>query len=81
MSCPACTEAGQNPRSGFYRADCLECSARMLAHGPEHWEAMAVAQFTPRYAAALKAVFGERWQQGHERVRAWSKKLKGNDAA
>jgi hypothetical protein len=74
-------EAAANPQSGYYHAGCMECSARMLAQGPEHWEAMAVSQFTPRYAAALKAVFGKQWQQGHERVRAWSKKIKGKDAA
>jgi hypothetical protein len=74
-ACPACAMAQQEADSGMYRAGCQECAARMLAHGPEHFDAMSVAQFTPPYATALKRVFGADWMRGHERVRDWAKRI------
>jgi hypothetical protein len=73
--CPACGTAEANPDTGYYRANCQECAARMLAHGPEHFDAMAAAAFTPAYRSALQAVFGGGWMDGHVRVRAWSKRI------
>ena len=79
--CPACTMADENADTGMFRAGCEECSARMLAHGPEHFQAMAVAAFTPAYSLALKRVFGADWIRGHERVRAWAKRIEAHRQA
>jgi len=73
--CWECGQAQADPHYAMYRAGCAECGARMLAIGAEHAQAMSAAQFTPAYAAALKAVFGADWMRGHERVRAWSRRL------
>lgn len=73
--CPACEVAHGNAESGYYRAGCVECSARMLAHGPEHFDAMAAAAFTPAYRTALQVVFGGDWMDGHTRVRSWSRQI------
>ena len=79
--CPACIAAAANPQSGYYRAGCVECGARGLAHGPQHHEAMLAAAFTPAYRSALQAVFGLDWMEGHKRVRAWSKRIEAARAA
>lgn len=73
--CPACATAQADALTGHYRAGCTECAARMLAHGPEHFDAMAAAAFTPAYRSALQAVFGADWMDGHVRVRAWSRRI------
>jgi hypothetical protein len=75
MSCDACERALVEPESASYRAMCVECAARMLAHGPQHHEAMLAAAFTPAYRSALQSVFGSDWMDGHTRVRAWSKRI------
>lgn len=31
MTCDACTAAAQRPTSGLYRANCIECCARLVA--------------------------------------------------
>jgi hypothetical protein len=81
VECSACAMAQQDADTGMYRAGCPECSARMLAHGPELFDAMAVAGFTPAYATALKRVFGADWMRGHERVRDWSKRIEAQRQA
>lgn len=62
---------------GSYSADCKECAARSLAQSPEHFESAQAGAMTPRYRSALQRVFGVEWKQGHERVKAWSERLKG----
>lgn len=77
MTCPACTESRLNRWCGHYRADCLECSARMLSHSPEHFEAKTAGKLTPDYLKALQSVFGEDWKAWHERVKAWAERRQG----
>jgi hypothetical protein len=84
--CPSCAAAEADPLTGRYHSGCQDCAARMLAHGPQHHEAMLAAAFTPAYRSALQAVFGGEWMEGHRLVRAWSKRIEvagmgGADAA
>lgn len=71
MTCRHCEAAERNPHSGLYSSHCDGCKARAIANGTELWEASRDGQITPRYRAALEKVFGERWKQGHERVKHW----------
>lgn len=74
-ACAACSAALADPLNcGALSAGCVECQARLLARRPEHFDATAAAAFTPAYRSALQSVFGDAWMQGHERVRAWSKR-------
>jgi hypothetical protein len=76
MTCPACTAASTNPLTGRYTADCEECKARALANGAELFKSKRAGVKSPQYADALRKVFGEGNEEaGHERVRAWSKKI------
>ena len=77
MTCEACQAAEANPHCGQYRADCLECAARMLSHSPAYFEAKQSGKMTPAYRQALASTFGEDWQAGHERVKAWAKRRMG----
>jgi hypothetical protein len=72
MPCEACTEALRKPHSGMYFANCLDCTARMLAHSPQYWEASRAEAITASYGTALKAAFGERWKEGHSMVKRWA---------
>lgn len=75
MTCAACQAAESDPNSGHYRADCLECAARALSYGPQHFEAKCAGKITPAYRDALARVFGEDGMKaGHERVKAWAKR-------
>ncbi len=71
MTCEACTEAIKSPHSGMYRADCLDCTARMLSRSKECFDAARSEAITPAYRDALQAVFGENWMDGHARVKRW----------
>jgi hypothetical protein len=76
VTCRACTAASTNPLTGRYGADCPECKARALAHGFELFESKRKGVMSTEYADALRKVFGEGNEEaGHERVRAWSKKI------
>lgn len=73
--CPACTAAEANPISGIYRHGCQECAARQLARSLEYAQASAAGRMLPAYMASLRAVFGDGWSAGHQRVKGWA--LKG----
>lgn len=77
MTCQACEAAQDNPLTGRYSADCTECKARALAHGRELFESLHARKRTPEYDAALTKMFGEgNEEEGHERVRQWSRKIR-----
>lgn len=76
MSCWGCTEF-EAGHTGSYSAGCRECGARALAQSHEHFESAQAGAMTPRYRSALQRVFGAEWKRGHERVKAWSERLKG----
>ena len=72
-NCPACDAAAMAPATcGAYRSKCSECTARHLAHGPEHFESQQAGRITSAYRYALVAAFGETWASGHKRVRHWA---------
>lgn len=76
MTCTACQAAEKNPATGRYSADCAECKARALANGFDLFESKRAGVKSPEYAAALRKVFGEGNEEaGHERVKAWSKRI------
>jgi hypothetical protein len=81
MNCPACTEAEAHPlTSGAYISSCKECAARMLAHGPQHYESRKASVMTPAYRDALQHIFGSDWQKGHARVKYWGERI-GKDGS
>lgn len=76
MTCEACQIALTNPKTGRYTAHCEECKARALANGNALFESKRLGVKSPEYADALRRVFGEGNEAtGHERVRAWAKKI------
>lgn len=76
MICSACQTAEKNPATGRYSADCGECKARALANSFDLFESKRQGIKSPEYAAALRKVFGEGNEgAGHERVKAWSKRI------
>jgi hypothetical protein len=72
MTCTACEQAKENRWCGAYHAWCLECSARALAASHEYWQANKDGRFTAAYRQALHSIFGEQWEAGHARVKAWA---------
>lgn len=77
MTCEACQAAEKNPSTGRYHADCPECKARAVAHGREAFDASAAGKMTSEYKQALQRLFGDDWEAGHLRVKAWKRKIKG----
>jgi hypothetical protein len=72
--------AAHNPRTGYYHADCPECSARSLAHSAGFFASMAAGKFRDDYTAGLKAIVGEdpaELDKLHQAVRAWDKRMNG----
>jgi hypothetical protein len=75
MTCQECTLAESDPCSAIYRIACPECEARQLAHGIEHARSRDARKMTAAYAAQLRAVFGDGWEAGHQRVKAWAMRI------
>jgi len=76
MTCDACAEAEQNPRTSRFHAGCRCCGARALAQGPQHFTARSSRTMTPAYRDALQALFGADWVDGHAHVKAWAERMK-----
>jgi hypothetical protein len=72
MICKACEESRANRWCGHFRADCHDCKARALANSPACFEAAQAGAITPSYRDALQAEFGEKWLEGHEKVKEWT---------
>lgn len=60
----------------MFRADCKQCQARQLAHGQDYWKSERSQELTPAYRRALKSTYGDQWQQWHETVKGWAKRIK-----
>lgn len=69
-TCPDCTAAATNKHWGGYHAGCQGCAVRALASGFEFYGAKTAGRMVPAYSQALKTIFGDDWQAGHERVKA-----------
>lgn len=65
MNCPDCTAAETAPRRDAYSAGCLGCEARALAATGAH------LLEREQYREAVRKVFGDRAQAGHEAVKVW----------
>lgn len=81
MTCDACTLAEAGELTGMYQHDCDGCKARSIAQGIDLFNAKKAGHMTPVYQDALKRVFGDQWEQGHELVKGWAKKLKNGDSS
>jgi cytochrome c5 len=77
MTCPACAIAASNPHSCEFGASCQDCQARALAGSPAFHDSMMRTRFTTSYRDALVDVFGADWEAGHQRVKAWAKRISG----
>jgi hypothetical protein len=80
MTCPSCADAERNPRTGSYRTECIDCSARALAHSPIYHEASARGRMTQAYSDALRKVAGDNVtdrENLHRRVKAWVDRIDG----
>lgn len=64
-NCPACLRAESNPLSGIYQANCMRCTARQIAQGPE-------AKARERDPSALQAAMRRSWpdQADYQKGRA-----------
>lgn len=71
--CKACSAARADALAGAYRAGCDQCLARFLARSKVYFDAARADAMTPAYKSALRAAFGERWQEGHQWVKEWAK--------
>lgn len=80
-ACDACAIAEKRPLTGRYTIGCRECMARALAHSPQMADALEANAITSEYRAALESAFGEGWQEGHERVKAWQHRIGHAQAA
>lgn len=76
-ACEACTAYERNPLSGAYIASCLNCQIRSIASGPAFFEAQRTGVISKPYRDALERAFAGDWRAGHEAVKGWVKKLKG----
>ncbi len=74
MTCRPCDLAESGLLSGLYNADCDGCKARSIANGMDLFNARKAGEMTPEYVAILQKVWGDDWEAGHERVKAWVKK-------
>lgn len=77
MTCEACQRAEKNPHTGIYMSKCQNCEARMLANSPTMADSARAAAILPGYRDALQRVFGDDWMAGHEKVKAWSDRMRG----
>ena len=76
MICAACTAAEANPLHGIYHATCLECAARMLAHGPAYWRSQRAQKQEPEYREQLARSFGvDDLAAWNLRVKEWAARI------
>lgn len=79
LTCRACTQAAENPLTGFYMGGCLECKARYIAHSPDFHGSLVAGKRTDEYKAALADAFGDdaaTQDHYHEVVKEWRKRIK-----
>lgn len=76
MSCPACAAAASDPTVDIWRNGCYSCQTRAFAALGSHIESQQIGALTPSYRNALERVFGERWKEAHQSVKAWGEKIK-----
>lgn len=78
MSCPACAAHAANPLCGDVRPDCMRCTLRELANGPQFFASMRAGGLTRPYKEALKRIFGgtkDLITAGHAQVLAYREEI------
>lgn len=75
--CAECVTAQAKPHHGTFLADCIECKARMLAHGPAAFYSAKEGRLTDELKTAVRATFGDDWKAGLERVKHWAGRIGG----
>ena len=68
--CPDCTQSRQIWHWGGYHATCLGCRTRALAKGLGFSQSRRNKSLSTEYRAALQTIFGEKWMDGHDAVKA-----------
>lgn len=75
MTCQACTDAETKPDAATFANGCRSCEARALA------ATGALALPREQYRDAVRAVFGDQAQAGHELIKQWGARLRQYRAA
>ena len=73
-ACKACRAWFANTLSGWYAADCEECSARQVAGSPEAWRWLKQNDATGLRALTARTFKPDRYELGRELVKAWIKR-------
>lgn len=76
MTCPSCTAAEANPRTGLFHGGCEECQIRAMAHSPALHQSVAAGTVARPLQSALRSLLGAEWKQGLPRVKAWAERIK-----
>jgi len=78
MTCQHCQAAESNPLHAIYQSNCLDCSCRKLAQGPELWTALKAISNVPLQDAMQSLAGGdvEKYKQIREKVWFWNKRIK-----
>lgn len=76
--CDYCERSARDADSGLTRANCRGCTVRGFSEGLLFFNVKRVNGRMPEYWDAVKATFGEAWEQAHReikeeaaRIRAW----------
>lgn len=77
MTCPECEMAAVNPLSIFYRADCIECEARMLAQGPGAHQRESDHAELLQHEMRMTWPEVDQYKRGRVAVWNWIKRLEG----
>jgi hypothetical protein len=75
MTCTLCERAKANPRRDGGTPGCDGCKGRALAALGGHAAEALADEFTPAYRNTLERLFGDRWKQGHAKVKDWTQRI------
>lgn len=75
MTCGACIHAETEPTSAMFSAGCISCDARIMAG------TAALSLPREQYREAVRRMFGEHAQAGHDLVKQWAAKIRRAAAA
>lgn len=71
MTCQDCQKAAENPSWGGFTANCMECSCRALASGPDAWKAIKGLTNAPLQNAMQVLAGYDSEKYKHIRARVW----------
>lgn len=76
MTCQTCERAEAFPHTVIFQSGCRECEARSIAQDPAAFEALRTHTMTDDYRALLSRIWPGWAREDHERVKAWSERLR-----